>query len=396
MSSYLQPALYGILLCLVQGVLALPWLAALDFTAFKQRLREPASWMMALAVVVGAGVLLGLGLAVVQDRDSLILWGRPFGAILQAQLILDFYVLVFAVLLLVWPKAGAVALAAFREGIRQPMFWLLVGIGLFCWILLPYIPYFTFGEDYKMVKELGYDLTMLLPVVFVVLNAATSISDEIEGRTAITLMSKPVSRRQFLLGKYVGILMAALVITCLLGWTFNIVLWYKPYYDGEPLPPAAWREPFREAYAGLGDITVSFVVGIREWFDVALAALPGQVLGFGQVMVLGAIAVALATRLPMVVNIVVCLMVFFLGHLSQVLVQVSEQRFQLVNFLARFFDALLPGMEFFNLGVLIARDMPPPPTQFAMYVGSVMLYATLYSAIALLFGLILFEDRDLA
>ena len=68
-----------------------------------------------------------------------------------------------------------------------------------------------------MVKELGYDMTMLAAVLFGVLAASMSISEEIEGRTAITLMSKPVSRRQFLLGKFVGILLAALVMTVLLG-----------------------------------------------------------------------------------------------------------------------------------------------------------------------------------
>ena len=41
---------------------------------------------------------------------------------------------------------------------------------------------------------------MLASAAFGVLVAAVSISEEIEGRTAVTLMSKPVSRRQFLLG----------------------------------------------------------------------------------------------------------------------------------------------------------------------------------------------------
>jgi ABC-2 family transporter protein len=398
MNAIVTPAVYGTLLCVVQLLAALPWLAALDPETFKTWLRRPAAWLGALAVAVIGGVLLGVAINVVQDRDSLMFWGRPYGALLHAQLTADLFVLVFAVLILAWPKAGAVALSTFREGVRQPMFWLLVVIGLFVMVVLPVIPYFTFGEDYKVVKEVGFDLIMLLAVLFAVLVAAMSISEEIEGRTAITLMSKPVSRRQFLLGKYVGILLAALVITGILGWAFNIVLWVKPAYDGEPLPAQAWVEPFREHWtATLGATTVNFVIGVLQWFDLLIGvALPGLILGAGQVMVLLAIAVALATRLPMIVNFVTCLMVFFLGHLTQVLVQVSEGRFRLVNFLAQFFDALLPGMEFFSLGVVIARDQPIAAVPFWAYVGSVMLYAVLYSAIALLFGLILFEDRDLA
>ena len=91
---------------------------------------------------------------------------------------------------------AAVAMAAFREGIRQPMFWLLTLTFLGLILISPFIPYFTFGEDFIMVKELGFDTAVLAATAFGVLAAAMSISEEIEGRTAVTLMSKPVSRRQ--------------------------------------------------------------------------------------------------------------------------------------------------------------------------------------------------------
>src|SRR5262249_23880251 len=92
-----------------------------------------------------------------------------------------------------------------------------------------------------------------------------------------------------------------------------------------------------------------------------------------------------------------------LGHLAPVLVQVSEQlsRTQggalgLVRFLAQLFDKLLPALEFFSTSQVVIRETTLELGSFSGYVGSVLIYAGLYSAIALLFGLILFEDRDLA
>jgi len=41
---------------------------------------------------------------------------------------------------LVWPKGGAVALAAFRESVRQPMYWLLAGLGLMFLAASPIVP----------------------------------------------------------------------------------------------------------------------------------------------------------------------------------------------------------------------------------------------------------------
>ena len=83
-------------------------------------------------------------------------------------------------------------MAAMRRLTRHA-FTLLAALSLmFVFILLPY---FTFGEDLLMMTEIDYDVIMALAVVFGVFTASISISEEIEGRTAITLMSKPLSRR---------------------------------------------------------------------------------------------------------------------------------------------------------------------------------------------------------
>src|SRR5438094_4150527 len=108
--------------------------------------------------------------------------------------------------------------------------------GLRLMAVAPFIPYFTFDEDVKMVRELGYDTIMLAAVVFSVVAASMSISEEIEGRTAVTVMSKPVSRRHFLLGKFAGSLLAALLMTGVLAWFFEGLLWFKLWVGSEQLP----------------------------------------------------------------------------------------------------------------------------------------------------------------
>src|SRR5262249_52488650 len=161
-----------------------PWLALLDARAFRAAVRRPVNWLIG----VGAAVVLGAGLAIfvtiVGDVDRLVIWGRIFGAVLHAQLSIDFFVLLFPILMRLWPQGAAVALAAFREGIRQPMFWLILAFALGAMLFSPFLPYFTFGEDFKMMQELGYDIIMLVTVLFAVLAASMSITEEIEGRTA--------------------------------------------------------------------------------------------------------------------------------------------------------------------------------------------------------------------
>jgi hypothetical protein len=269
----------------------------------------------------------------------------------------------------------------------------------------PFVPYFTFGEDFVMMQGLGFDTVMLASLFFGVLAASVSISEEIEGRTAITLMSKPVSRRQFLIGKFVGILLASLVLTVVLGWYFNWMLMYKRYLDRmDPLPPLAELTGPLGALLGTGVIG-DFVRGVLTYVRDNAQLAPGLVLGFGKVMVLVSIAVSLATRLQMIVNLLACLTIYFLGHLTPVLRDVAYRRQlsepgsavgQLLSFVAEVFHTLLPNLELFSLEGYLAQDAPMLAQGFLTYVLEVFGYCSLFTAIALLIGLILFEDRDLA
>jgi hypothetical protein len=413
-TPFLKLLLAGTLLALVQGVAAIPWIWGLDPRGFRRWIKDPTLWLYWL----GAVVLLGLGLAVQMTQQrieaSLKDIGYYYGSVLHVQLALDFLVLAPQLLLLVWPKGGAVALSSFREGWRQPMFWLIIGLATALILASMVIPYFTFGEDYKMMKQLGYDVIMLSATLFGLLAASLSINEEIEGRTAITVMSKPINRRQFLLGKYAGALLACWAMTLFLGWVFTWALYLKPHFDKLddihdqlPIEVVKMLSGTQDGSAGYQLMPTpegnAVAQGAVQWFGETLAHHLGLLLSFGQVMVLLAICTALATRLQFVINLVICAFIFFIGHLAPVLVHVTQDGAQqgdaalkLVNFIARFIDVVFPGLEYFDMGPAIIRDIPLEFGDFAVYVATVLGYATLYSAIAMIAGLFLFEDRDLA
>ncbi len=398
--------LAGLLLSLLQLLAAAPWLI-LFFRAPPSRVAirgqgriVPRLGIAFLIILCAVGALLGL-----TDRTYLETVGQVYLLVLQLQLVIDFFILAFLVLLRLWPKGGAVAQAAFREGVRQPMFWLLMGFGFVALSVSPIIPYFTFGEDHIMVKELGYDFLMLVGTVFGALAATISITEEIEGRTAVTLMSKPVSRRQFLLGKYLGILLAAGLMFGLLGSYFEGILLYKAWFDKvDPVPLPTWISNLLTNLNLPSDQT-DLARGMALWIDHTMDTLPGLVLSFCQVMVLLAVAVTLAVRVPMVVNICTVVAIYLFAHLTPNLVAIGKKMVagdpgsavgQVLSFMSKVFDTLLPALNFFRISPALLGDAPPPTGPFYLYVGSVAMYGLLYTIIVLLFGLILFEDRDLA
>ena len=400
----------GLFLTALQVLAAIPWLRAVDPRGFDTAAGSISSWAYAIGGFLILALVVTIGLGYKSDSVNLMLYGRLYAMILHLQLLVDLFLFMPAFLAFVLPKTGAVALAAYREAWRQPMFWLILCFGMVVTWIFVVLPYFTFDDDYKMMKLIGFDIVMLCGALFGVLAASISISEEIEGRTAITVMSKPINRRQFFLGKFLGLLMACGALSLLLGWNLNAALLVMPEFDpmnkdkGDPITSQVIEKflPTIMSVSPAGPAS-SMMEGTGRWFCEAFAHSAGILLGFGQVMILLTVATALATRLPFMVNLVFCLLIYFLGHLAPVIVRVTQSAenvdktgIGLVRFLGNLFDTLLPALEFFNMSPAIIRDAPLQFWAFVWYILTVFAYSILYTIITLLFGLLLFEDRDLA
>src|SRR5262249_47020455 len=138
----LTNTLLGAALLVVQILAALPWVAAafgegrsfsefyLSFFQKRNSTGQMTTSVLAIlatlaGLVIGVLVLPAVFLYSVEGREGLEVSGRGYGAVLQLQLVFDFFVVFITVMLRLWPKGGAIALSAFREGVRQPMYWLL-------------------------------------------------------------------------------------------------------------------------------------------------------------------------------------------------------------------------------------------------------------------------------
>src|SRR5687768_2050177 len=140
MTLTLSTFLIGFVLALVQLVAALPWLLLAFYgPADREALwRRPFSPQTLTRLAVALGVCAAaplVGAVSGRGPDDWETLGRSYAALLQIQLTVDFFIVGFALLLWLWPKSGAVALAAFREGVRQWLFWLIsLGAAVFMFV----------------------------------------------------------------------------------------------------------------------------------------------------------------------------------------------------------------------------------------------------------------------
>ena len=89
-------------------------------------------------------------------------------------------------------------------------------------------------------------------------------------------------------------------------------------------------------------------------------------------------------------------LVYFLGHLTPIMTEVTQRGNRLVYFVSQMFETVLPGLDNFDVSAAIVRDLPLDPVMYSVYTANVAIYALIYTAVALLVGLVLFEDRDVA
>jgi ABC-type transport system involved in multi-copper enzyme maturation permease subunit len=270
-------------------------------------------------------------------------------------------------------RAGVIARATTKEAIRQPLFPLLMALALLSLVANTFLPFFSFGEDFKMLIDCGLATILICGLLLAIWTSSTSIADEIEGKTAMTLLSKPINRRQFVVGKYVGIMTGVFWLVLPLMICFLGLVYYKVGYDyresANPEPETAFK------------------------LAMMLSTIPGLVLIFFEICLLAAVSVAISTRVPMVVNMVTCFAIFVVGHVTSVMVERGVSQIELVQFTAKLLATALPNLELFKTEAAISTSTFAMPVA---YLGWSALYCAAFSTTAIFLAFILFEDRDLA
>ncbi len=269
-------------------------------------------------------------------------------------------------------RAGSIARATTKEAVRQPIFILLLIVGAIVMLANCYVPFFSLGEDTKMFIDCGLATVLISSLLVAIWTASLSVAEEIEGKTAMTLLSKPITRRQFIVGKYIGIAQTTLWMVLFLGSVLvGLIIFLK---------------------VGLDAKEASKQVNSLDKLKTAFGVLPGLALVFMEVAVMTAVSVAISTRLPMLVNMTACLAIFVVGHLTPVMVQTKLREVPFVKFIAQVLATILPALDNYNMSAAIAMDTRIP----ADYVGYNGLYSLFYITAIILLAFILFEDRDLA
>ncbi len=316
-------------------------------------------------------------------------------------------------------QTAAIAINAFMELLRQPVFLLILAASSCFSVFLSMVPYFAFGDDDRLVKE-SVLASMLLTGLFVsAICASSSLAREIRSGTVLAVLAKPVGRVRFLLAKYLGLAGALAVLTY--ANTVSALLAGRMAYT-------AYGEPDQRALLiYLGAVALAFLAGgFSNYFlhrpfvsdatlltalltTVAFAAIVQLPRPEGSMfedhigvdwrlaraaalillafLIFSALALACSTRLDLVATLSICSGVFLLGLVSDHFFgRMAEEGV----WWAAVLYAAIPNWQLFWMPGALEPGKSIPWS----YVGLVALYALLHLGALLALAAALFQDRE--
>jgi ABC-type transport system involved in multi-copper enzyme maturation permease subunit len=251
-------------------------------------------------------------------------------------------------------KIFAISMNTFREAVRSKVLYTLVFFAFLIMVAAVLLDRVTIGVQSKIIKDAGLAGINFFGILIAIFIGIGLVYKELERRTIYTLVSKPIRRHQFLLGKYLGILQTLFVeVAIMTALLYALLAVFKA--GGE------WR------------------------LLVAIGLI------YLELMVVTAVALFFSSFSTPILSGMFTLAVYVIGHLTRDLREFGAlSNDSGVHGATTFLYYLLPDLENFNLKGEMVYGLPVNPAQ----IGFAAAYGFCYIALLLVSSALIFQGRD--
>lgn len=251
-------------------------------------------------------------------------------------------------------KVLAIAINTFKETIRDKILYNLLFFALLMIGSSYFLSELSLTDHQKIIVDVGLAGISIFGVLMAIFIGIGLVSKEIERKSIYTIIAKPISRHQFLLGKYFGLLITLLLNMAIMT-IGQIIMMY-----------------FNKAPINLIFFQAIFFIFIELSFITAIAIL-------------------FSTFTTTTLSAILTLFLFIIGHLTNYLEYfVKRSKNELAQGFFKGLYYFLPNLENFNLKGYVTYNINIEPSYFFFAI----LYGVLYISAILALAIIIFSRRD--
>jgi ABC-type transport system involved in multi-copper enzyme maturation permease subunit len=262
---------------------------------------------------------------------------------------------------------GTIALNVFKESVRDKVLYNLVFFAVILIAVSYLISQLTAGQDVKIIKDFGLAAMSLIGLFIAIFIGIGLVSKEVEKRSIYALLAKPITRQEFVVGKYLGLVLTLFVNLAIMAVAYYGVLgvvawisgaWYRPQWGAPAADPALLKA------ISMIFLELALVTAVARFFSTFSSPILAAALTFG---------------------------LYVVGHFNADLKNfeaVVESK--PVVYLARALYYLLPNLAPLDIKSQVVHAVPVPATYLLLNTT----YTVMYVAVLVSAATFIFMRRD--
>ena len=274
-------------------------------------------------------------------------------------------------------RIAAITGNTLTELTRLKVFYVLL---LFALVLIGnsiFMAQFTFQQEFQVLKDIGLGAMSLFTSLLAIVATARLLPQDVEDRTVYTILAKPVTRFEYLVGKLAGVLLLLAISLFVMGALFFLVLSFREH--------TVLRETAQQMSAAPPEQLADALRAVRT-----SAFNPNLFSGIAVIYLKGCLLVSLTLFVSTfatstIFTIIVMVFVYFIGHLQAIAreywLQTNGAGWITRIFLA-FVALLFPDLQTFNLVDDVVAGTAIPLALFAKTATLGLFYTGFYLLLA--------------
>ncbi len=132
-------------------------------------------------------------------------------------------------------KVFAIAINTFREAVRNRILYVLLFFSVLILLGAWVASTLSIEQPERTVRDLGVGAINIISGLIAVFVGIGLVYNDLDKKTIYTIVSKPISRWQFIVGKYLGLLLTIFVNVMIMTWVFCVVLHMREAFSDETI-----------------------------------------------------------------------------------------------------------------------------------------------------------------